>query len=760
MRILPILAVIISMAACAHGASIDQLIVNPQEAWLGDAVTVTSRCTDTVPITSITADIIGPGFLLPSLSLAAQGDSMYQIKMPGSYFDRRGTFTAGVTCNGNGSAYGAVEFNISQFTMDISSPQSVYTGGQIELDLNPQKNGANITSGVSISVVFNGTQAQLDMPPFYDSIKGMVVKLHAPQAPGSYQISVLGTYQGKTITSTANIDVDAPVEFSIPSSTQSVKPYDNITFNLIAKNRGSQLPLDASTLDILVNGVSPNINSVDWNGGSYDVSIVAPDLPPGNYQIEVRQDFNGTTYYANRTIDYTTTLSGRFTDINGKPITAQIMLFNSGSEKYSINTLSDGTYSADVIPGTYDVEIWTPDAQINLQNANVNSFTDPVTYAYDPGARIDGFMVSGVYTIKTSWSFDRADVTLGYDDTLFDNVMNLSVYNCPYWSQGRCTSNWLRIAPDYNPGQHRVSFSTSNLGVFAVGQDDQLSISMSLDKNKYARGDIASLKGSVSGQQGLAGNVSLRIFVNGYLDKQITANENGVFGLDFVAPDQEGNFTLRAAATKYPYQPGQADINMEVVSMPSASIIFPASIQVKEGGNDTEDIDVVNTGQGDLHNAMVALDLDKKYYELGQYDTIIPEGKDIHIPIMFKAGVNESQDTLSGTIKLSSDETSQQKVFGFTILPPDAAKPSSATGLAIALPSLPEIDPNIWYVLIIAIACFASAFLAKKMKKSANTSSRILMPQPVFVKQNPRISSQGAYLADVKRYLDSKEAGP
>jgi hypothetical protein len=774
MRSLTIFLFITIMLASTAMATptIDQLVANPQEAWLGDMVNITARCVDNETISRVYADVQGPGIILPSLDFSFVGDGMYTLNIPGQYFDRRGSYTSTVYCASNGTQNASIGFSISELKGQISGVTNpVYSGNTVEIQYIPKKNDDAITTGITFSVFIDGQQGQFKIPPVYDTTKGWLLRLEAPPV-GVHNIVVEGNYQGKIIQSDTSIEVKPIVEFEIASIDRTnIRPGDSINFAIRALNKGSIINLNESNLVVHVDNIEIDMDSIAQSNNLFNVKITAPTLSTGRYHLTIDMSYNGSTYTAQRDLDYVAVIEGKFTDVNGKAVSMQMRFLKSNVEKFRISTLTDGTYSGQIIPDTYDVDIDFPDANIHLDRAVVTTANNPVNYIYNTYIKVEGIVASGIYQISIVWKFDSARLRLRYDD-IFENKSGIKIFYCSSWSQ-KCNSAWAKAIPDIESNANRAIFTTSVLGAFVVGTEDTLQMILNLDKAKYGEKDFIKVKGSTFGQQTPIGNVTITLKIdNTYIDQTITSDSKGLFSLEFVGPENDGNYTIKAEARKPPLTPYSSTYRLEVISVPSVSIVFPGSLRVEKGKNVTEEIRIINTGQQDITNVHLGIALDNKYFSIPAYPERIGIKEEIRIPLTLFSYDDDLETTQSAAINFSSDQITQNKIFGFTILAPsvknNTQEPPLATGLATSQISLPGVE--ITYLAIFAAVLIAGVYLLKKFKgrnrqqlgisMQANNNQYHQYQGRSFTRyDNHKNSGNDAalYLAEIKNYLARRE---
>jgi len=750
----PVVALLFALAFAqtVHGLSIDSVVVSPAELWLGDQLNITAVCTDNSTIDRVYTDVNGPGVILPSLDFYDEGNNTYKIPIPGNYFDRKGGYTAVIFCQSNGTKVNATSsFVISELTGEISSyPSYVYSGDTIEVHFLPKKDGGTITSDISFSVSLDGQAKPFKVPPIYDTQKGWLLRIDSPNVPRVYNLGINALYSSKNIYASTTLEVKGAIEFELTGlDKQSATPRDNVTLYVKALYRGAPIQLNTTGFSVRVNSAAAATSSIAQSGSSFNVRAILPDLSPGRYQIAAELYYNGSSYVSALPIDYVTVLSGKLTDSSGKPVNARLRFFKSGVEKLRLNTLSDGTYSGQIIPDTYDVDIDTDDAAIHIDKANVNVYSEPIKYYYDRGGKIDGLVVSGLHTIGVSWAFEKAAVTLKYDESMFSDETKLVVFRCPSLTNGKCSGKWSKISPVLDTNSNTVTFSVSGFSVFAAGIEDAIKLSLNLDKAKYRLRDVVRVRGSTSGHSGQITNVSVLIKIKDTLiEKSLSSDQNGVFSVELVGPETEGMYKVQAYAEKYPHASYETSYDLAVAAEPSVSIVFPGSVQVGRGDNVTEDIVIVNTGQKNLTGVRLAIGLDEKFYGLGAYPDRIPVKEEVRVPVTFFAGVDEALTTHSGLMNFTSAEISQEKIFGFTVVERRDTE-NAITGFVFSMP-----DQNTIYITLFASAAFLAAFLSKrfisKRKSEAKYSGSSVGTRGVK-------GDASSYLYEVKNYLNSKK---
>ena len=526
------------------------------------------------------------------------------------------------------------------------------------------------------------------------------------------------------------------MDFSISSDKSSVQKGDNMTLTVRALKKGSVISLD--NLAVRINGVSANVLSNLQSGTSYTVKIAVPELTAGRYTLVAEITNNATPYTAYMNVSYFSVISGKVTG------SMSISFSKSGAEILRLDTLSDGSYSGQIIPDTYDVAMETIDAKIKITGANVNVVSNPITYSYRPLA-VEGFTSSGIYQTNAQWSFSSATLKLKYDGA----IETPTVFRCDLWTGSKCAAEWAELTSSIDTGTNTATFTVSSLATFIIGKREPLKVFLNFDKKKYALKDIINIRGSVMTGSSPAVNASLRLKIDGtYIDHTIYTNQNGAFNLDFVGPDGEGNYTMKVTAKKQPYVQYDGNYNLEIINMPSFSVVFPATVQVTQGNKTVADVFIVNTGQSEITGLAISTDLDGKYYSVGKYPDRLGMKQDAHVSVTFYPG---DVGTSSARLTVTANEFAQEKTFGFTTLAPP---PKTVTGLAVALP---EMNDTMIIAAFAAIA-FSAAFMLKRLK-GRNSFRRPKLPALHEVKnyeENIYSGSNSEYLNGIKEHLNRR----
>jgi hypothetical protein len=239
-------------------------------------------------------------------------------------------------------------------------------------------------------------------------------------------------------------------------------------------------------------------------------------------------------------------------------------------------------------------------------------------------------------------------------------------------------------------------------------------------------------------------NASIRIKIK---DTNISAktfsDNNGLFTLEFLTPEKEGNYSLILSAEKHPFLSFNSSFELKVIKSKEISIVFPDTVRVARGENLIQKFSLINTGQAEILNLNLSLTgISSEYYSLVPEIEKLDVGEEKILSINFSVPLNASIGTSSVKLKIFNEEISKEKTFGFTVTEKNQTSETKhpTTGLfsKIVLPRI-SLDPSI-YILIFAAIAFSLSFSLKRRKIKNQDRSRV---------KN--------LLLDLKEYLKSRE---
>lgn len=739
---LAIFALLASVGVVQAAPSINSIEFTPDStAWVGDSLTMKANCTDSSAISSVVAQISADsGYTIPNQSLSLSS-GLYQAALSPLYLTSPGNYTANFHCvNSLGEQTSqASSFTLSNFTVTVTAASgTLYVGDQLEFDAVVKKNNVEVSSGVSFSVLVDGSSQSPVVTPPYDPSKGWVVYMPAQTSGGTYEYRVIASYDGTSANQSRSVTVSDAVQFNISRIDKLVfKGNDTVTLDITALDRGAKIPLNASNLAINVGSVSAPLQSVAPVGSYFTVTVYAPDMGPGTYTMSATLTHGSYTYLDSETVTYNVPIEGRVTDASGKGISAEFRFKQNDVQKLKVSTGSDGTYSATLPPGDYDIEADFPNANFKMDEAEVDDgFDDEINYYELSSKKVDGLDVAGMHVFEISLKGEDIEIEMKYDEAKVDDESELRVYRCSAWSTSKstCTTSWREISAFIDTISNEVTVSDSGFAAYAVGNVNSLSMTLRLDDQDYPVAAPVKLSGVVIDKDGnIIGDATVKLDIKGAgIKATATADSNGLFSFDFAAPDAEGNFTASVTVEKSPFEPFTKEARLQVVRQRVFTIVFPDTVKVEPGTELTQNLRVVNTGQSDLVGLRISIeDIPGDYFILPTIERL-DKGEERNVPIIFSVPADTPRGTHSATLKIQNAETSREKVFGFTVLEPkvrtESEEPSAfapVTGLLIGFGSVKpgQLTTSLIYVGIFAACAFTASFMLKRMRTRARHPS-------------------------------------
>jgi hypothetical protein len=707
---------------------INEIKFNPSsEIWVEESLEMSVNCSGIY----VSAAFIGnSGYTIYVENFTLQ-NGLYKARIDSLYWrNRQETFDVIVNCSdGNETSQSIASLKVSKFNVEISGiyPSTIYLGDMIEIGVLVKKDNQPINSSdVKFNITLDNNPQQPEIRPPYDPNGGWIIFFNSSEIRnliGTHNLKINVAYDRVNSTVTASFIINEPVQFSILSLSKSwIKPNDTITITLQALDKGSIIPLTKENLAIWFDSTPADIVSISPSGNLFSVTILSPNLPSGSYTLKAFLSYKNYNYTSSSTVSYIVAINGKFVDENDKAIPTRLSFFSNGIEKLRLYTDAAGSYSGSLPPGTYDIEIVFPQSTLRLYDVEIKSFEDPIRYYYFGSLDLEGINVAGLFVYEVALPYYKASIEMKYDEKNVANENLIKVYKCEDWNSGKkeCYGRWNEAIAIVDKIRNVVYVNTTSLSAYAIGTLKKLSIDFNLNKETFYLKDLVRLRGMVLDEyRNPVSNVSISMKIkNTNISAKTFSDNNGLFTLEFLSPEKEGNYSLILTAEKHPFLSFNSSFELKVVKSKEVSIVFPDTIRLKQGENLTQELSIVNIGQTELYNLNISLTgIPSEYYSLTQEIGKLEVGEERKIVIFFAVPKNASTGTSSASLKVFNNEISKEKIFGFTILEKNQTvetKPPS-TGLFGKI-ALPQISLEPIHLLIFALASFSSAFLLKRRK--------------------------------------------
>jgi len=670
--------------------AINNLTVQSQEIWLGETETIFLNCTDDngSAISGVYADISTSTALFPGNSFIPDANSTYYLTIStaeSSNFNKAGTFDVIAYCENElgESVNSSISFTVSNLSIEISSIASpIYIGDMAEISIFVKKDGNTITSNdVSFSISMNGEVISFASQPYYDFEKGWVLRFETDALlSNTYTLSISADYSGAEVSIDTAVDIMPPLYFSIIDVDKDwVSSGDTITATLKATYRGIPITILEDYISVRLDSTKVNVFDISSSSASnaYDLEFELPSLSAGRHKIKV--DFDDSTYTAqdSENIIYVISASGViFSDTGNHKVDIR---FDSGSLTKDVRTDISGKYSISFPPDTYDIQVEDNFAVLDIFDADIDNFDDPIKYQSLPATHVSGISGEGVfyYAIASELDYHSADIRIKYDSAKINDISSIKVYVCNSWNTGnmKCSSEWIIISSVIDSLRKTATITDAVLdAAYIVGNRDSLSLGAALEKTSYNVNEDIIMTGL---SQDSAKDIVPDAILNASIEAtSITASSvsdsKGLFSFKINNPGVEGNYTLLVKLSKDPYISSQKQIDFEIVKSKDLSVVSPDTVKLNPGESSEVQFLVINTGEADLPNISISLkNIPDSYYQMIYPETIniLKESEEIPVIVYFVIPENATAGITSASFEISGAGFSKEYSFVMNILP-------------------------------------------------------------------------------------------
>jgi len=739
-----ILLLLISMMVLSPFSSVEaiptisNIKIEPTNPWLNQDVSVSCVCNDEdYNINNVYINVIGPNITISNLHLTEQ-DGTYSYIIGHSYLYRTGQYNVNFYCVNNVSenATGSGMFTVSNLVSTINdiNPSPAYIGDVIEIDVLVKKDNTNLDSGVSFNISLNDQNKNLKQdPPIYDSTKGWILKIDAPSDTGIFNLNVTVGYEGAEASSISTVEVKQPLEFDLVSIDKTwVKSNDNITLTFKAMFKGSAIDLRDEYLGFLINSVDSNIIDIYRSGEYSYVKLSAPNLVAGAYDFKIKFTYMGFVKEITREINYVVPISGSIIDSSNKPIPTQLKFRNNATDT-TFTTSSSGSYSGDLPPGIYDIEITFPNSKLTLTQVTVNEFNNPIKYDIPPAQLVmSGVGTGGIFVYEIALTYSNAYLEMTYDDSKILDETRMILYKCENWNFGRklCNADWKTINGQIDTVRNTVNINTTSLFTFLIGYKKDLFLNFNTDKDEYSLKEIIKVTGIVQDEDSkpVSDIQVTSSIINTGISSSTKTDDSGVFSLEFQGPDKEGDFTILVKAEKSPFTAVNKTKSIKLFRSEKITLLIPDSIKINQGENAPMWVSIVNTGQIDYSRLTLSLSgIPDGYYTIPTEIEQLKAGEEKKISVDFKIPYDASIVSHTGKLKINYGNNSLEQQFILSIsIGEDNKTVNVSTDESFKFPSLftgklvlPTLGLDVMSIAVIATLVFLiSVFLKRKKLKT------------------------------------------
>ncbi len=475
-------------------------------------------------------------------------------------------------------------------------------------------------------------------------------KVPGSLAPNIYDLTIHAKYDGQTVevSHADSVIIKPSFEASIlePTTNQflSLKGTDKMTVKTRLSYKGQPIQLGDPSFTFYLGEekISTLVTQDENDKYIWYLQMVVPGQKAGTKDITIYVSYNGETPYPptlteKDAVHFVIPFAGRIVDSSGTIQHIDIKLEDKNQSKYySIQNGNDGRYLANIIPGTYNMDIVLPaitaefmDVEITEENLKETATTDgPINYdAPKQLTSIEGGIdVVKAVVIEFDLPFSDAEFTISYDDSKIRNEENLEVYQCFNWNFGKtdCADEWENVYDiNVNTRGNVVMFNTTIPSAFIIGERKELEIALDNDigYGNYVAGETLEIKGHVTDSSGNAieaADVEVSIVgMNNYTTEAKTII-SGNFKTQLEMPIDKGIYNLSVRAIKYPFKDAARYFTLETEIKEEVSFInVPDGQKIYVGEPVDIKFSLLNSGQTELRNIkLYVAGLATEWYQL------------------------------------------------------------------------------------------------------------------------------------------------
>ena len=643
--------------------NLTEVSVNPEEIWVGGSVEITAKCQDGDEL-DVFIYILKTGETEKMSEVNGTFKITYTPSSAGRY-----NFT--IFCsNENETVNASGSFLVSNLKLILEDiPSFVYTDEALTIEANLYKVNEieeKIRKNVKFHVFLDGKEVAVDdEKTFFNLVKDswkIVTSNLSDIEPAEYTFELQAIYEEREVSNVSSIEVKAPLELEIHPEKEWTVGGESFKINYSARYRSQPITLSSSDIKVKIGEEEVSIDDVDGN----EILITTPLLEPGSYDLIVKIYYKNLEAKSRERIRYVLPVEGEIIDVSGNFISGSLTFFakSGGFKRISITS---GKYSGYLDNGTYDLKVSLPkisvtfyDVLVNDELKNILRYDSPSTA---PG--LEGFKVSSAVALEFKLPFTKATVEMKYDASKVKNEEELEVFVCHEWNLDAryCSGSWEKLNASIDTIDNEVRFQITSLSAFVVGERKQLDIECDLEKESYFAGEPIDITGVVRDETGkTVKDVIVKVSI-GNQNVEDRTNEDGVFSLTLLTPEEEGEYEISIEASKEPFKEGKKELSFRVEKKKDFTLLVPTSINVIRGESYKYNLTVLNNGQTTLKNFIVDISGAPSYFDFQpkKWKELKP-GEDFQIKLDFKVESADRREYLV-SVRVRSDELEKKDSF-------------------------------------------------------------------------------------------------
>jgi hypothetical protein len=700
---------------------------------LGDQTTIHFNCSDgNYSIQKFEVLFTSP-IMIPNSSLNIQKSNDYYFYL-NLIYPYSGKYTYQIYCESDNpeenSTLANFEFFVYNFSASIESikPGKIYEGDEIKAFVKVKRNELelNASNDLSFKIFLDNSQIQPSTPIYYDSSKGWVLSFFSPV--GKHKLTIESRFNEKNISVERDIEVYKSVDLSFLSIDKTeVSSDDYVTLKFFAKERDYKIDNSSLSISLMLDSsILPfNYSLVDsLDGTTIEVKVRIANISVGDHTISARLIYRNQTLNKDMKIIHPLKIEGGFINYEGFGYSGKIK-FKRDSFERSFTANASGYFSGFIPKGKYDVEIEIkdypnyPGVKVILDDAEINSFEDPIRFDVIKDVSIDGLGLGAVYLIKTDLQFSKATLELAYDQRKISNESEIIVYKCEDWNfaKRQCNVQLEEIDATIDKDKNIVRFDDSSFSVFIISYRKKLYLNFMTDKKNYNLNEIVAISGYVQDDDGnYVNDADVKIKIFGGDSYSTKTDKNGYFLLQAFSPQKEGIFKIEGRASKSEFIQDIKTTEINVTKSRKLVLFLDDSYKVYEGENITIPLKIINTGQADISLARINITGLPENFKVitKQEERDIKSGEERESPIQIFAPENSSSNILL-KIYLNYENVASEKQILLLV-----EKKPVQNSMPTARIVLPRVDKEIIYTISASLAIILATYILKKNKPKRN----------------------------------------
>lgn len=455
-----------------------------------------------------------------------------------------------------------------------ASPQAIYPGDTLDMQLEFKKNGEAIIADAEFDAYLGGTGLSIVGTPSF-SANHWTVRAQVPEEFSDYafqDLKVIASYQDHQfrISSAAPkySEVKPLIQVKIldPPLYMPYRLTDSGDITVKAEVIYRNDLIDKSTVsgfEARLDDKEVKIKDIEYVDDVWVIRVNVPkrasrDKP---YDLDISVKYNDLLVKSAKSIpvQFIVPFEGSLVNALGAPISGVNIKLKSPGFEEKIMTDSQGRYSTSVPPGNYGLKILFNELEadivdVDLFSGDVPEMDGPEMIRYDYFEEGAG-NTKKVFVLESGFPFERAFIRIPHYDSGSSGNDVPKVMRCDRWNfmKRTCNGDWLNVDATLDGKTNTLGFQTTLLSAFAILSKKDVNLDAGLDKERYALKETVTLSGKLIDEDlNAISDATIIYAVDGVSGKTAT-DSGGTFTATFKAPEEEGTFKLNIEAKNDPY---------------------------------------------------------------------------------------------------------------------------------------------------------------------------------------------------------------